>query len=174
MSKDQFEIKPVRSEDADNYWTLRLEALQKYPNAFGASYEESVLISKEEKTKRIGQDSSNYILGAFTADGLIIGSVGFYREQSLKLKHKALIWGVYVSEQYRGQGIAKRLMVEVIQKAEQLEGLKQINLCVEGTNVAAIELYRKLGFVTYGVEKNALVYAGQSYDEEMMVYTYPK
>ncbi|KRE43222.1 GNAT family N-acetyltransferase [Paenibacillus sp. Soil724D2] len=172
MTSAKIEIRNIRVEEAKDYWALRLEALQKHPNAFGAAYEESVLLPMEEVEKRIGQDISNYILGAFTTEGQLIGTVGFKREQSLKLKHKAFIWGVYVSENYRGQGIAKQLMVEVIRRGKQLEGLKQVTLYVVTTNGAAIELYRKLGFETYGVERNALEFEGQGYDEEMMVHTY--
>ncbi|WP_261300795.1 GNAT family N-acetyltransferase [Paenibacillus andongensis] len=174
MSSTKIEIRDIRVEEAKAYWALRLEALHKHPDAFGAAYEESVLLPLEEIVKRIGQDSSNYILGAFTTEGQLIGTVGFKREQSLKMKHKAFIWGVYVSENYRGHGIAKQLMVEVIRRGNQLEGLKQVTLSVVTTNGAAIDLYRKLGFETYGVERNALEYAGQGYDEEMMVYMYKK
>lgn len=172
MSSDKIDIRNIRVEEAKGYWELRLEALQKHPAAFGAAYEESVLLPMEEVEKRIGQDSSNYILGAFTAEGQLIGTVGFKREQSLKLKHKAFIWGVYVSENYRGEGIAKQLMVEVIHRGKQLEGLKQVTLSVVTTNGAALDLYRKLGFESYGVERNALEYKSQGYDEEMMVYMY--
>ena len=172
MSSAKIDIRNIRVEEAKDYWALRLEALQKHPDAFGAAYEESVLLPMEEVEKRIGQDSSYYILGSFTTEGQIIGTVWFKREQSLKLKHKAFIWGVYVSENYRGQGIAKQLMVEVTRRGKQLEGLKQVTLCVVTTNGAAIDLYRKLGFETYGVERNALEYEGQGYDEELMVYKY--
>lgn len=51
-----------------------------------------------------------------------------------------------------------------------MEGLKQINLSVVTTNQAAVKLYRKLGFETYGIEKNALEYHGQEYNEELMAY----
>ncbi|KRF13412.1 GNAT family N-acetyltransferase [Paenibacillus sp. Soil787] len=174
MSSVKIDIRNIRLEEAKEYWALRLEALYKHPDAFGAAYEESVLLPLEEIVKRIGQDSSNYILGAFTIEGQLIGTAGFKREQSLKIKHKAFIWGVYVSEKYRGQGIAKQLMIEVIRRGKQLEGLKQVTLSVVTTNRTAIDLYRKLGFETYGVERNALEYAGQGYDEEMMVYIYKK
>ncbi|WP_252361736.1 GNAT family protein [Paenibacillus sp. FSL R10-2782] len=53
-----------------------------------------------------------------------------------------------------------------------MEALKQLHLSVVATNQAAIKLYRKLGFETYGIEKNALEYNGQGYDEELMAYFY--
>lgn len=51
-----------------------------------------------------------------------------------------------------------------------MEGLKQINLSVVTINTAAVELYKKLGFQPYGIEKNAIEYIGQGYDEEYMTY----
>ncbi len=80
--------------------------------------------------------------------------------------------GSYVSSTYRSQGIAKKLLMEVISRGRKVEGLKQINLSVVATNQAAVELYSKWGFTTYGIEKNALEYQGQGYDEELMAYFY--
>ncbi|WP_324607781.1 GNAT family N-acetyltransferase [Paenibacillus sp. IHBB 10380] len=125
-----------------------------------------------EVKNRIMNESDNYILGAFKEGNQIVGMIGFRREQGIKFNHKGIIWGVYVSPEYRGKGIAKELLEEVINRGSGLEGLKQINLCVVTLNRVAIELYMKLGFETYGIEKNALEYKGQGYDEELMTYFY--
>nr|WP_081276757.1 GNAT family N-acetyltransferase [Paenibacillus polymyxa] len=113
-----------------------------------------------------------YILGAFTKDHQLAGMTGFRREDKIKTQHKGMIWGVYVPPTYRSQGIAKKLLMEVISRGKKVEGLKQINLSVVATNQAAVELYSKWGFTTYGIEKNALEYQGQGYDEELMAYFY--
>ncbi|GGN91445.1 GNAT family N-acetyltransferase [Saccharibacillus kuerlensis] len=167
-----FYIKEVKQEDAEIYWKLRLEALKTNPEAFGASYEDSIHTPISEVTKRIKNESDNYILMAFTESDQAAGMIGFRREQGIKLRHKGMIWGVYVSSEHRGKGIAAELLKEVIHRGKDLEGLKQINLCVVTTNQAAVDLYKKLGFKTYGIEKNALEYKGQGYDEELMAYFY--
>lgn len=165
-------IRNIDPADAEVYWNLRLEALKMNPEAFGTSYEEAVQVSLSDVVKQIQNKKDHYILGAFTKDHQLAGMTGFRREHKIKTQHKGTIWGVYVPPIYRGQGIAKKLLLEVISRGRKVEGLKQINLSVVAANQAAIELYRKLGFKTYGIEKNALEYQGQGYDEELMAYFY--
>lgn len=162
-------IKDLNIEDAKIYWELRLEALKTSPEAFGSSYEDAVQIPINEIEERIKKDNNNYILGAFTADTQLVGMARFTREQGLKLKHKGMITGVYVSSQYRGKEIVKELIKEILSRGKEIEGLKQINLSVVSTNNVAVKLYKGLGFETYGIEKNALIYNGQGYDEEFMI-----
>ncbi|WP_068612758.1 GNAT family N-acetyltransferase [Paenibacillus tuaregi] len=160
-------IRSVELEDAKAFWALRLEALKSNPEAFGASYEDAVQLSESEIQQRI---AGSLIVGAFNDQDQLVGMVGFKREQGMKLRHKGMIWGVYVSLDYRGQGLATALFKELFDRISGLEGLQQVNLAVVTTNAAAIRLYRNFGFVTYGIEKNALMYEGQGYDEELMTY----
>jgi RimJ/RimL family protein N-acetyltransferase len=44
-----------------------------------------------------------------------------------------------------------------------------MNLTVVSDNHPAKRLYESLGFETYGVERRALKYNGQYYDEDLMV-----
>ncbi|MDP1511136.1 N-acetyltransferase [Paenibacillus sp. CMAA1739] len=165
-------IRNIEPADAEAYWNLRQEALKMNPEAFGTSYEEAVKVSLLDVVKQIQNPRDHYILGAFTKDHQLAGMTGFRRENKIKTQHKGTIWGVYVSSTYRSQGIAKKLLMEVISRGRKVEGLKQINLSVVATNQSAVELYSKWGFTTYGIEKNALEYQGQGYDEELMAYFY--
>jgi putative hydrolase of the HAD superfamily len=175
IAKKEFnvwKIKEVQKWDVEIFWQLRLEALKLNPEAFGSLYEDAVQESMPDAMKRIKNDADDYILGAFTEDGSIKAMIGFRREQATKLRHKGLIWGMYVTREYRGKGIAKELISEVIARGRQLANLKQINLSVVTSNYAAFELYKKLGFEAYGLEKNALIYKEQGYDEYLMAYYY--
>lgn len=58
--------------------------------------------------------------------------VGFVREQRKKLSHKGNIWSMYVVPEARGEGIGKRLLVEVVRRCHYLDSLEQINLTVTG------------------------------------------
>lgn len=164
-------IREVGLEDAEVFWALRLEALRNNPEAFGVTYEDSVQLSLSENRERV---AGNLILGAFTEEGRLAGTVAFKREQGVKVRHKGTIWGVYVSPDYRGQGLAERLFTELVNQVSTLEGLQQINLVVVTTNSAAIKLYKKLGFRTFGTEKNAFLFEGQGYDKDYMVYYIPQ
>ncbi|WP_053251746.1 GNAT family N-acetyltransferase [Ensifer adhaerens] len=46
--------------------------------------------------------------------------------------------------------------------------VEQLQLTVVSSNAAAIQLYSKLGFVGYGLEKRALRVDGQYFDEMLM------
>ncbi|MNR48716.1 Acetyltransferase (GNAT) family protein [compost metagenome] len=80
-----------------------------------------------------------------------------------------MIWGVYVTDAYRKQGIAKQMMQMIIQRAEQIEGLRSILLTTGVTNVASKKLYHSLGFTTFGVETQSMYVKGTYLDEEFMV-----
>lgn len=167
-------IEQLRREQAGEFWKLRLEALKSHPEAFGSSYEEQAGTPMHEVELKINTEPGNYIQGAFTGKNELVGMAGFRREQAIKMHHKGMIWGVYVSQASRGQGIAGKLIREILLRGEELEGLRQIQLAVVTTNLSAAALYKKLGFVTYGIEKDALRVQGQTYDEELMAYYYER
>ncbi|WP_442604222.1 GNAT family N-acetyltransferase [Paenibacillus sp. KN14-4R] len=161
-------VQTVQPEEFEVFWALRLEALQNNPEAFGSTYEESVKTPLADVKNRLNNDENSFVVGAYTDEGKLIGMFGFKREQGLKSKHKGFIWGVYVKPEYRGEGIARMLLEDVIRRSKALEDLRQINLAVVTTNVSAKRLYQSVGFETIGLEKCALFMDGQYYDEELM------
>ena len=68
--------------------------------------------------------------------------------------------GMGVLAPYRGQGIGKALISAALQKA-RARGLTRIELTVRENNKAAIELYKKFGFVAEGIHKNGVCIDGQ-------------
>lgn len=163
-------IQNIVREQAEAFWKLRLEALKSHPEAFGSSYEEQADTPMSEVELKINNQPDQYILGAFSEDNRLLGMAGFRREQAMKVRHKGMVWGVYVSPECRGLGLAKQLMQEILRRGRDIDGLQQIQLTVVTANHTAAALYKKLGFVSYGIEKDALIVQGQSYDEELMTY----
>lgn len=170
--QETYTIRNIQRDEADIYWPLRLEALKTHPEAFGASFELSIQLPMSEVQERIHNEPDDYILVAYTEEGTLAGMMGFKREHGLKLRHKGMIWGVYVAPPYRGSGLASRLLREVLDRGRHLEGIKQINLSVVTTNESARRLYERYGFEVFGIERNALEVNGQGYDEAHMNYFY--
>ena len=163
------EIRLLTSADAQPYWTLRLEALKNHPEAFLSSYEESVRRKNAvEQTAENFTTKGNYTFGAFDQAELI-GVVTLLQEERKKIRHRANIFAMYVSPSKRGAGLGKALMMAAIQKAKSIEGIEQINLNVTATNQRAKQLYAKLGFQEFGLEKNALKLGDVYYDDFYMV-----
>ncbi len=63
-------------------------------------------------------------------------------------ERKGWIEGLVVSENYRGQGIGRKLVEKAIEKAKGM-GLKSLNLTSREERIAANKLYQKMGFTKY-------------------------
>ncbi|WP_373229641.1 N-acetyltransferase family protein [Cohnella sp.] len=162
-------IRVLDEHDARLYQELRLSALKINPEAFGSTYEREVKFSLETVVERMKPTSDKVVLGAFDVSDSLVGIVAFVRESGLKTAHKGNVFGMYVAPEMRGQGLGRSLMIELIRKARDCDGIEQINLAVMSENDFAKKLYKSLGFKVYGVENNALKYNGKYFDEDFMV-----
>ncbi|MGG1676040.1 GNAT family N-acetyltransferase [Neobacillus sp. NRS-1170] len=163
------EIRLLTSADAEKYWGLRLEALKQNPEAFLTSYEDAIKRENPiEQTARNFSQPGNYTFGAFE-NGELIGVVTLLQEQAEKIKHRANIYAMYVTQSKRGTGIGEALMTEAIKKAKSVEAIEKINLSVMASNEKAKKLYIKLGFKEYGYEEKAMKINGIYYADEHMV-----
>jgi ribosomal protein S18 acetylase RimI-like enzyme len=163
------EIRPLTEADAAAWWTLRLRMLREEPGAFGSSYEEAIARTPEEVAARHRQtvtDPDAFLLGAWGAT--LAGAVGFRRDSGLKVRHKGMIWGMYVAPEARGLGLGRRLLDAAVDRARGMEGVEQVSLEVTVGNSAARALYRSCGFTVYGVEPRALKLGDVYLDEELM------
>jgi ribosomal protein S18 acetylase RimI-like enzyme len=75
--------------------------------------------------------------------------------------------GMGVLDGYRGKGYGTRLMEEAIQAAKN-SGIERIELEVYASNVPAIKLYEKRGFVHEGAKRKARKLDG-AYDDILMM-----
>ncbi|MDZ8260556.1 GNAT family N-acetyltransferase [Nostoc sp. ChiQUE01b] len=160
-------VKKLTTYDAEDYRQLRLEALETNPDSFGTTYQEEVIKTIEQFRDRIPVDNNNFILGCFE-DRNLIGIVRFHQESRIKLRHKAYISSMYVQQEYRGKGIGKILLNELIERAKTINAVEILLLDIVKTNVLAKALYLSLGFQIYGTEKKAYKYNNQYFDLELM------
>ncbi|WP_281636649.1 GNAT family N-acetyltransferase [Flavobacterium marginilacus] len=111
----------------------------------------------------------SFTLGAYS-DNQLAGIVSFARDggDREKLRHKGVLFRMYVSKHFRGQGIAKKLIQTLVERVNQIADIEQINLTVIANNDNAKKLYEKFGFVTFGSESNAIKWKGKYFTEDQM------
>lgn len=153
----------LRSDDAEAYRAIRLEALERNPEAFSSTLHEEATKPLEWFVERLQR---NAVFGAFRHSDLL-GLAGFYAQTGAKVRHKGVLWGMYVRPSARGTGVGKALVETVIEHARQHVELLQ--LTVVSTNERARRVYADLGFSEYGIEQRALKNGDEYFDEVLMV-----
>lgn len=166
-------IRLLTPDDAPNFLALRLRGLRECPDAFAASPEEEEHRSPENVRAWVQSTEAGAIIGAFEREAggaeLLVGLAGVHREEMIKLRHKAILWGMYVAPESRGRGIGMAVLAFALEHAARVLRVRQVNLGVNTRNAAAIALYRKAGFEEYGIEKGFLFVDGVYHDEYQMV-----
>jgi cyclohexyl-isocyanide hydratase len=159
-------IVELTEADAAAYKTFFLSGLTQHGDCFRISPRDEA----GEPFPTRGQPDSFTLASISDADEWM-GVVSFEREGLTreKLRHKGLLFRMYVSHKHGGKGVGQYLVEEVIARTKRLPNLEQINLTVVASNQRAKSLYTRLGFVTFSLEKNAIKFENQYLDEEQMV-----
>lgn len=157
-------VRLLSPEDAAQYSALWRDALVQQADFFRIALADN---PEQYIPTHFAEDS--YTLGAFD-QARLVGSVSVERDFRLKLRHKALLFKMYVHSDFAGRGVGHRLMNEAIRLAASIEGLRQLYLTVLASNERAIRLYRSLGFVEFAHEPDAVNIGDVYIDELQMIY----
>jgi ribosomal protein S18 acetylase RimI-like enzyme len=93
-----------------------------------------------------------------------------FHSQTLKMRHRGVLFGMYVKSENRNFHIGDELVKTVLAYAKDY--VIQVHLTVVKDNLSALKLHEKHGFKIYGTEPCSLKISGQSYDEHLMVLTF--
>lgn len=167
MNNKDLIIREAVFDDLQKLRKLRIEALKLHPEAFGGDYETDKKLPLSHWKKNLKLDSMNTIFVAQSGKELV-GTSGIVRHHSPKMSHNALIWGVYVSTDFRHAKVGEKLINACLNWAKQNQ-LIAVKLSVVTTNASAIRLYVNCGFRVYGVEPKVIKIGQDYFDELLMV-----
>lgn len=131
-----FSLRQLSVNDAANYRGLRLDGHYKHPEAFGASWADEEGRPLEWFEARL---EGNRVFGGWLEDGSLAGVAGLSVPDAIRLRHKAVLWGMYVQPEARGTGLAAALVQHVIDQVG--DTLEEILLTFMASNMAAAKLY---------------------------------
>ena len=173
----QFEtVRLVDSRSIRDWRELRLRGLRDHSDAFGQSADDFQAKTDEELVAQMqGQEAmGGFVLAAVSKTGQMLGTVGLALNTTEKTSHRGVLWGMYVVPEARGQGIGRRLIEELLARAEQNASVEQVHLVVATSNRSALDLYQNIGFSLYGTDPGGLKVGGRYVDEHLMVLRVPR
>lgn len=111
----------------------------------------SVPWSKASLKEEIDNENANFLV-AVAENQKVLGYVGLNF-----VLDEGYITNIAVFPQYRGNGIAKKLLETLVEFAQN-KNFKFISLEVRKSNISAISLYKSLEFLAVGTRKNFYSY----------------
>lgn len=160
-------IERLDASHALAYRELMLEAYDRHPQAFTSSVRERAVMPLSWWEARL-TSKLDVVLGAFEG-GTLAGIVGLALEPREKARHKATLFGMYVSADFRQHGLGHELVQAVIAEARNRPALQLLQLTVTAGNDAAFNLYQRCGFIQFGLEPLA-VRVGEDYFDKIHMW----
>ncbi|MEI3597869.1 MULTISPECIES: GNAT family N-acetyltransferase [unclassified Oceanobacillus] len=118
--------------------------------------------------KRILENERETILVA-EIEGKIIGWLVIQSPKRKRLLHTGS-FGMMIQKDYRGLGIGKALINELLRWAERNPLIEKVSLGVFSTNIRAISLYKSMGFVEEGRKIKEIKLNETEYVDDILMY----
>lgn len=151
----KYRVVPTTEEHIDGLWkTLDTVARERRYLAFleAPPFEET----RQFVSANIAKGNPQFVA---ISDDRVIGWCDVVRNRTATHQHCGVL-GMGLLPAYRGVGIGRALLNSAIEEAWRRQ-FQRIELGVRESNVAAISLYRKLGFKIEGVRRKAALLDGR-------------
>ncbi|GAB3596079.1 GNAT family N-acetyltransferase [Angustibacter peucedani] len=131
-------VRALGGDDWQAYQQIRLAALQDAPDAFASSYDEEK--DYDESFWRLRMGRSARLLAESDGQPVGIASVGQASEADV-----AELFGMWVSPDFRGKGVAWQLTRQAARHAKD-DGRRAVKLWVSTDNGRAVAFFSSAGF----------------------------
>lgn len=142
-------IREAKVEDADEIVEAE-RAIAEEPGYFCSEPSE---LTVENVINSITAFKGNGLYLVAESDGKLVGHAFLEPQHLQSLRHVADL-NIAVHLGWHNKGIGTKLLKQIIERAKESKTLKKIQLNVRASNLAAISLYKKMGFEEEGRLKN--------------------
>ncbi|WP_299689394.1 GNAT family N-acetyltransferase [uncultured Tateyamaria sp.] len=161
-------MRRLTAGDAAQWRTIRLDALEAFPDAFLTTYAEAAAVPLDRTATWLERGQS---FGVFVS-GTLVATGSLARENRRQTRHRGSIGPFFVKPGSQGQGFADPLMEAMI-AAAQAAGMWQLELQVAASNTRAIRFYQRHGFEACGRIPNATVLDGVHETDLLLIRSDP-
>lgn len=159
-------IREIRIADAKKFLELRKNLDTESKFMMLEPDERKTTIEEEEKyIEDVIKNKLSLILVS-EINNQLVGYLSAHREKFTRMRHSAYIVTGIVKN-YTGQGIGTKLFVELENWCKSND-IHRLELTVMCHNLAAVALYKKMGFEIEGTKKHSLCIERQYVDEYYM------
>ncbi len=145
------DVRRIRPDEGALLRSMRIRALEDAPTAFGSTIAQTLTYSMEVWEERALSNATSDTISGFFAEhgGEVVGLAGGFFEDRQDMPSLISMW---VAPPARGTGVGEALIEAVVGWVRSL-GATQMQLWVTKTNVPALGLYRRVGFIdTYDTQ----------------------
>lgn len=156
-------VRPLGQEDWKQYREIRLTALRESPEAFAATLDQEEAF--DEEFWRLRMTRSDRLVAERGSDALGIVSVGASSDEN---PHTSELFGLWVSPEARGSGVATELVRAGARLARD-QGQRQLAYWVGSDNGRAVAFASGFGFRPTAERRPMRVRSDDDEDEVAMV-----
>jgi len=169
IKQDNFSLRLIEESDLGFLKQLRNDpSTYSYLGTFAFLNE----ASQRNWFERINRDSSCQYFVFEVSDDSTTQRAGMVRMTSIDNVNRSVNIGGDIVPEMRGKGYAKNMYNLVFELGFMFMNMNRLWLMVMDNNDVAISLYKKLGFVEEGKQRQAIFRNGQYYDYIMMSMLY--
>lgn len=140
----------LRSDDAQTYRALLIEALILHPDSFREHYRTQIQRSLADVADELERSG---IFGAWI-DAKLVGIAGFSSDTCVKCRHRGNVSRLYVKQEFRKMGVASMLLQEIMQYAAH--HVDQLEVEITTSDEHVVSIFERSGFRMYGLSPRGI------------------
>ena len=166
---EKVQIRLAEQKDAVNMLEIQRAVLseEQYLLSTLEEFNQSVDGQKEWIQSKINNGRETILVAEI--ENVVVGWLVFQSSNRKRLSHTGS-FGMMIDSTFRGKGIGKALMQELLNWAEQNRYIEKVSLGVFSTNINAISLYKKMGFIEEGRKIGEVKLNDNEYIDDVLMY----